>query len=73
MHRKLLAEWSVDDVLAWLNQSLKLPQYEPIFKSLSIDGEMLQAITEQDLKQDLDIRTRLHRIKMLAAIQRVKV
>ena len=46
MHRKLLAEWSVDDVLAWLNQSLKLPQYEPIFKSLSIDGEMLQAITE---------------------------
>ena len=50
---KPLRDWTHEEVLMWLNNSLKLPQYQPVFQELSLDGEMLENITEEDLKNDL--------------------
>lgn len=46
---KPLRDWTHEEVLVWLTTVLKLPQYQPIFQELSLDGEMLEHITEEDL------------------------
>ena len=36
-----LSEWSCDDVINWLNATLRLPQYEAAFRGDEIDGAIL--------------------------------
>lgn len=47
---KPLRDWTHEEVIAWLTNSLKLPQYQSVFQELSLDGEMLENITEEDLQ-----------------------
>ena len=58
--------------MIWLEFGLNLPQYKGVFQNLSLDGEMIEAITEDDLMNDLEITTRLHRVKIMNHIQKIK-
>lgn len=64
-------EWNVEEVVTWLKH-INLPQYEQVFRQLSIDGSILFAITEQDLIQDFNISIRLHRFKLLEHINKLR-
>eukprot|EP00357_Protocruzia_adherens_P032726 CAMPEP_0114998274 /NCGR_PEP_ID=MMETSP0216-20121206/15401_1 /TAXON_ID=223996 /ORGANISM="Protocruzia adherens, Strain Boccale" /LENGTH=609 /DNA_ID=CAMNT_0002362823 /DNA_START=61 /DNA_END=1890 /DNA_ORIENTATION=- len=65
-------KWNIDAVSDWVVSNLKLTQYSQRFKDMSIDGSILDHITEEDLINDLDIKVRLHRIKILEGIKRLK-
>jgi class 3 adenylate cyclase/predicted ATPase len=54
------------DVAAWLN-NLGLGQYEATFRDNAIDGDLLQSLTAEDLK-DLGVTIVGHRRKLLDAI-----
>ena len=36
--------WGIDEVCNWLNKTVALPQYKPIFTDLAIDGSLLSHI-----------------------------
>lgn len=65
-------EWTTEDAVLWLEESLRLPQYKQNFLDLALDGTMIDFITDQDLENDLNIKVRLHRVKILEAIKRLK-
>ena len=71
MNSKAPALWTVSDVGEWL-QSLDMTQYILTFESLKIDGSLLFEITDQDLDNDLNVKIRLHRVKLLEAIKKLK-
>lgn len=50
----IVTEWSVDDVLIWL-QSLDLFRYTKIFKLHLVDGETLLDLTPEELQNDLHV------------------
>ena len=52
---------------------LHYEEYAPIFKELLIDGELLLEMTDEDLKSDLDISVRLHRVKLLKSIRKILI
>lgn len=64
-------EWSVREVCEWLS-SLELSKYKTKFEEMGIDGSLLYEITDHDLKSDMGIDVRLHRIKILENIKRLK-
>jgi len=39
---------------------------------LAVDGSMFDFITDQDLENDMNIKVRLHRIKIIEGIKRLK-
>ena len=63
--------WTIDDVCKWLEKTVCLPQYKPVFQDLAIDGSLLSHILDDDLKSDFQIKIRLHRIKILEAIKKL--
>ena len=71
MNSKAPALWTVAEVGEWL-QSIDLSQYRRNFESLKIDGSLLFEITDQDLDMDLSVKIRLHRVKLLEAIKKLK-
>jgi len=71
MNSKAPALWTVADVGEWL-QCIDLSQYRRNFESLKIDGSLLFEITDSDLDMDLSIKIRLHRVKLLEAIKKLK-
>ncbi|RXG73486.1 WD repeat, SAM and U-box domain-containing protein 1 [Armadillidium vulgare] len=48
-------EWSVEDVVNWL-ESVGLQKYVETFQLHNIDGTTLVQLTEEDLKQELNIQ-----------------
>ncbi len=46
------ATLSVDEVCVWL-KTLSLDKYAPAFKAAGVDGPLLMALSEDDLKNDL--------------------
>ena len=62
-------QWSCEEALLWLEQSVKLPQYRKNFEELALDGIMIDFITDADLENDLNIKVRLHRIRIMEAIK----
>lgn len=71
MNSQAPALWTVADVSEWL-QSIELSQYIHTFEALKIDGGLLFEVTDQDLDQDLNVKIRLHRVKILEAIKKLK-
>ena len=59
-------------MLEWLKE-LHYEHYAPKFKELLIDGELLLEMTDEDLKSDLDISVRLHRVKLLKSIKKIMI
>lgn len=63
--------WSVWEVVVWL-RTLELAQYAARFEELRVDGTLLFEITDEDLARDLGVSIRLHRVKLLEAIRRLR-
>ena len=63
--------WTIDDVGNWLEKTVSLPQYKTTFADLAIDGSLLGHIMDEDLKNDFDIKIRLHRVKIINAIKKL--
>ena len=63
--------WSVKEVGDWLS-SLNMSQYRSFFEALRIDGSLLLEINEQDLETDLNVSIRLHRVKIMDGLKRLK-
>ena len=71
MERQQATNWTAKQVGEWLVQ-LDLPQYKAKFEELKIDGMLLFEMTETDLIEDLEVKVRLHRFKILESIKRLK-
>ena len=40
---------------------------------MALDGTMIDFITDEDLQQDLNINVRLHRVKIIEGIKKLKI
>ena len=50
-----ILEWTTTDVVAWLATTVEMTKYVENFSDESIDGHLLLTLTNDDLKDDLDI------------------
>mmetsp|Transcript_49094 Transcript_49094/g.56438 ORF Transcript_49094/g.56438 Transcript_49094/m.56438 type:complete len:475 (+) Transcript_49094:126-1550(+) len=66
------SEWTIGQVSDWLASSLNLENYVKSFADMSIDGFLLFQMNNQDLQEDLGIKVRLHRVKILEGIKRLR-
>ena len=64
--------WNGEDVVAWLGY-IGLEQYAPTFAQLKIDGYLILDLTEEDLEGELQVSVKLHRKKLMKAIQELKL
>ena len=71
MERKRPENWNSKEVGDWLVQ-IGLPQYREKFEQLGIDGTLLFETKEEDLKNDLDVGIRLHRVKILQELVKLQ-
>ena len=62
---------TVLDVGEWLKNSVGLGQYVELFKEHDIDGKVLSALTNEDMKDDLAITVLGHRMVILQAIRQL--
>jgi len=65
------AEWKTVDVGAWL-VSIELPEHAETFKTHSVNGKMLLALSDQDLYSTLGVTSPLHRKKLLMEISALR-
>jgi hypothetical protein len=49
-----------------------MTRYAHTFQDLGIDGQMLLNLTEEDLETDLEVKIRIHRVKLLEHIAAMK-
>lgn len=63
--------WTTKEVSDWI-VSIGLSQYKEKFEQLKIDGPLLFEAKEEDLKEDLQVTIRLHRVKILQEVQKLK-
>ena len=71
MERKRPENWTTKEVSEWVG-SIGLLQYIEKFEELKIDGPLLFEAKEEDLKEDLEVNIRLHRVKILQEVQKLK-
>jgi pSer/pThr/pTyr-binding forkhead associated (FHA) protein len=71
MERKRPETWNFKEVSEWL-QTIGLPVYREKFEQIRIDGPLLFEVQEDDLKNDLQVTIRLHRVKILQEIQKLR-
>lgn len=62
-----VAAWKTTDVAAWLD-AIELSEHSATFKTHSINGKMLLALSDQDLYSTLNVVSPLHRKKLLMEI-----
>lgn len=60
--------WNFDDVSTWLNL-IGMNNYTNNFQTMSIDGLLILELTEEDLENELQIPIKLHRKKIVKAIE----
>ena len=72
LYRKKYPNWTTEDAILWLEEILRLPQYRQNFIDLALDGTMMDFITDQDLENDCQIKVRLHRVKIIEGIKKLK-
>ena len=65
------AEWKVVDVSAWL-EAIELSAHVDSFKTHSVNGKMLLALSDQDLYSTLGVTSPLHRKKLLMEISALR-
>lgn len=71
IRERCLNDWTPEEAILWLEEGVRLPQYKSIFEELCLDGTMIQFITDLDLENDLGIKVRLHRVKIIEAIKKL--
>ena len=65
------AMWKVADVSSWLD-SIELGVHADTFKTHSVNGKMLLALSDQDLYSTLGVTSPLHRKKLLMEISALR-
>lgn len=65
-----IVSWTNEEVIEWL-RGLKYDQYVPSFVENLIDGDLLVEMEDSDLKDDLNVKMRLHRVKLLKSIKKI--
>lgn len=60
--------WNSEDVAVWLSL-IGMEGYVQNFEAMSIDGLLIFELTEEDLEKELQITTKLHRKKIIKAIE----
>ena len=63
--------WKVADVAGWLD-SIELGMHSESFKTHSVNGKMLLALSDQDLYATLGVVSPLHRKKLLMEISALR-
>jgi hypothetical protein len=63
-----LKKLGVDGVQMILD-SLKMTQFKELFLEEGIDGEILSSLTEEDLLEELDVKRRLDRVRLMKIIE----
>jgi pSer/pThr/pTyr-binding forkhead associated (FHA) protein len=71
MERRKPETWTSKEVGDWL-VTISLGQYREKFEELGIDGILLFETKEEDLKNDLEVSIRLHRVKILQEISKLQ-
>ena len=64
--------WKPYHVAKWVGEKLDLKQYCELFQSNSVDGLLLLSLSEQEIKDDLQIPHKLHRAKVMCHIMRLR-
>ncbi len=62
---------TIDEVIEWL-EGLSLGQYSTDFQEMAVDGEMLFDLNDELLESELGMGPKLHRMKLLKAIEKLK-
>lgn len=68
------ADWSTDRVVEWLreiNPSIH-QKYEKAFRDEGVDGKMLESMEDSDLLEDVGVASKMHRKRLLGAIEELK-
>ena len=63
--------WNSDDVATWL-ALIGMESYARNFEDMSIDGLLILELTEEDLESELRISIKLHRKKIVKAIEMLR-
>jgi hypothetical protein len=66
--RQSILEWSEQEVAAWLEKKLHLPQYCAAFKRAQVDGVVLCMLNAETLSRELGVVQTLHRQKILGHV-----
>ncbi len=66
-----VSHWLVEDVAEFLT-NIELPQYVEKIRKASIDGRMLQTLTDDDFKHELGVSSSLHRRKILQHLEDIR-
>jgi len=64
---KPLINWSVAEVISWLEHSVGLPQYVELFERHEVDGALLSYLDKVAL-EELGVPSALHRLKLLTSL-----
>ena len=63
--------WDSDDVLKWL-KIIGMDKYNEVFIEMGIDGLLILELEESDIEEELRIKTKLHRKKIMKALDLLK-
>jgi hypothetical protein len=63
--------WSVDDVREWVKQ-IGFPQYADSFQESRVDGDLLLQLSEEMLKEDINMRNGILRRRFLRELTNLK-
>eukprot|EP00505_MAST-04D_sp_SCG-Rhode-Island_P001084 Stramenopile-MAST_4_protein_1084 len=61
-------QWSVKDVVAWVEERMELPALGGNFARNAVDGPLLLQLCDRDLEDMLNVQLPLHRRKLMSAI-----
>ena len=70
--RSDIEQWTVENVAFWIENTFHLPNLKKKFQDNLINGEILLELTNEVLKNDIDIRAYGIRKKILDEIQKLK-
>ena len=68
---KPVEQWTVEEVAAWIGGALKLEAAAAAFRAEAIDGAVLLQVDDEVLRDDLGVTSKLGRIKLLTARDRL--
>ena len=63
--------WMLEDVQKWL-EHIGMDKYFANFEEMGVDGYLILDLTEDDIEVELKIKTKLHRRKIIKAINVLK-
>ena len=72
-YRKPVEAWTAEEVAAWLGAALQLEAVAAAFRARGVDGAVLLEVDHEVLRDDLGMASKLERIRVLTARDRLPV